>query len=104
MPSSSVEVATITQSRASANAGSARWRSSRASELCETNVVDAPLAQRGGELLDPGAAVAEDQPLLAAVQRGDHRGGVVDGADVVELDLAVGGSRPRPARRPTAGR
>ncbi|CAB4836271.1 unannotated protein [freshwater metagenome] len=38
MPSSSVLVATITQSRASANASSARRRSSSASELCDTNV------------------------------------------------------------------
>ena len=38
MPSSSVLVATITQSRPWANARSACWRSSRPSELCETNV------------------------------------------------------------------
>ncbi len=38
MPSSSVLVATMTQSRPSANASSARRRSSRLSELCETNV------------------------------------------------------------------
>ena len=38
MPSSRALVATITQSRPSANARSAWRRSSRPSELCETNV------------------------------------------------------------------
>ena len=76
MPSSSVDVATITQSRASANAGSAWRRSSALSEECDTNVVTPASAQRGGELLDPRAAVAEHQPLLAAVQRGDDACGV----------------------------
>ena len=39
MPSSSVEVATITQSRASANACSARRRSSSGKDACDRNVV-----------------------------------------------------------------
>ena len=75
----------MTQSRASANACSARRRSAADSEECETKVVDLPLPQRSAELLDASPAVAEDQPLLAPVQGGDHRGGVVEGADVVEL-------------------
>ena len=68
MPSSRALVATMTQSRPSANARSACRRSSRPSELCETNVVDPRRPQLGGELLDPRPAVAEDQPLLAPVQ------------------------------------
>jgi hypothetical protein len=39
MPSSSVDVETITQSRASANAASARLRSSSDRDACERNVV-----------------------------------------------------------------
>ena len=44
--------------------------------------------RRLAELFDGLAGVAEDQPLLAGVQRGDDRGGVVQGADVVEFDVA----------------
>ena len=58
--------------------------------------LDPPHPQLGGELLDPRPAVAEDQPLLAPVQGGDHRGGVVEVADVVEL-------RPRAAARARRG-
>ena len=94
MPSSRALVATMTQSRPSANARSACRRSSRPSELCETNVATPPRPQLGGELLDPRPAVAEDQPLLAPVQGRDDRGGVVQAADVVEHDLGL------PARGP----
>ena len=55
-----------------------------ASEECDTNVVTPRARSSTGELFDPGPAVAEHQPLLPAVQRGDDRGGVAQRADVVE--------------------
>lgn len=45
-------------------------------------------AQRRTQLLDLAARVAEDEPLLSSVQRRDEFGGVVEGADVVELHFA----------------
>ena len=94
----------MTQSRASANAASARRRSSSDSEAWERNVVTPRSRRRGAELLDQRPAVTEHQPLLAPVQRGDDRRRVVHGADVVELD--VGGRRDagRPTGATTAGR
>ena len=60
--------------RTPARPGAAR-RGQRASAT--RTVVPSPRRLRR-ELLDPRAAVAEHQPLLAAVQRGDHLGGVVE--------------------------
>ena len=52
---------------------------------------DVPLAKRRAQLLHEGTAVAEDEPLFSAVQRGDHGRRVIDGPDVVELDVDVDG-------------
>ncbi len=65
MPSSRVQVETMTQSRASAKACSARRRSSTDSEACERNVVTPLGPQALAELLDLPPGVAEHQPLLA---------------------------------------
>ena len=62
----------MTQSRASANACSARCRSSSGRDACDRKVVTPALAQRGAEFLDQLPGVAEHQPLLAPVQRRDH--------------------------------
>ena len=48
---------------------------------------DPGLAQCRPQLLDELPGVAEHQPLLAAVQCGDHLGRVAHRADVVQLDL-----------------
>jgi hypothetical protein len=50
-------------------------------------------AERGAEFLDLAPAVAEHEALLAVVQRGDHRGGVVQHADVVDSHLSGGRRR-----------
>lgn len=67
MPSSRVEVDTMTQSRASPNACSARRRSSTDSEECETKVLHITFTQGRCQVLHRPAAFAEDLPFLAAV-------------------------------------
>src|SRR5664280_1244887 len=47
----------------------------------------APVPKSRRERLDGTAGVGEDQPLLTRVQRRDDRGGVGDGADVVQFQL-----------------
>ena len=100
-PSSSVDVATITQSRASANACSARCRSSSGSEACDRNVVTPALTQRGADLLDQLPGIAEHQPFLAPVQRRNHRRGVADRPHVIQLDIA--GRRRHPSQTDVPG-
>ena len=77
----------MTQSRASANACSARRRSSSGKDAWDRNVGHPPLPQRGADLLDQLPGVAEHQPLLAPVQRSDHRCGVAHRPHVVQLDV-----------------
>ncbi len=43
----------------------------------------------GGDFLHGAPAVAEHEPLLAAVQPRDHGGGVVERADVIERDVGA---------------
>ena len=50
---------------------------------------DAELPQLRAELLDEPLGVAEDQALLAPVQRRDDLGGVFHGPHVVQLDVRV---------------
>ena len=87
----------MTQSRASANACSARPPLVGAERACETNVVTPRLAQsERASCLDPGAAVAEHQPLLAAVQAGDDQSRRWRGCR--RSRASTSGGRPR--RRP----
>ena len=69
MPSSSADVDTITQSRPSANACSARRRSSSDSDAWTRCVVTPRARSSRAEHLDEPLGVAEHQPLLAPVQR-----------------------------------
>ena len=90
IPSSSVLVATITQSRSSANAVSAAC-APRAQRGVRNEGLDVPLPERSGQRFDLRAAVAEDEPLLAAIEPRYDRRGVLERPDVVD----------RPARRPS---
>jgi hypothetical protein len=90
MPSSRVEVETMTQSRASAKAPSERVRSSDGER--GVGQEDGHLAgpERGSQFLDLAARVAEDKPFLSPVQGRDEFGRVVQGAHVVEFNFARG--------------
>ena len=88
IPSSSVEVATITQSRASANACSARRRSSSDRDAWDRNVVTpVPAARRRSPR--PAAGSRRTPAASRPVQRGDHV-------------AACSPSRHNPARCPQA--
>ncbi len=83
MPSSRVDVDTMTQSRASAKARSLWRRSSSDSDECEMNVVTPFGAEPIRELLGLRTRLAENEPLLTGIEgRNDDRG-VFHGADVV---------------------
>ena len=102
-PSSSVLVATMTQLVPSANAASARRRSSTPSELWERCVSTPRPSQLGAQLLDTGAAVAEDEPLLSGMKLRDHTRRVRQASD--EIDRQVGVWEPRLGRDdPSASR
>ncbi len=58
---------------------------------------DLSRAQRGGELLDAGAAVREGQALLTPVKLGDHLSGVGHRADPVHHELGTGAHGIGPA-------
>ena len=87
IPSSRVDVETITQSRASANASSARRRSSTASEECETYVSTLSSRSRVARLSTPARVSAKTSRFSPRWSRGDHRRGIGQGADVVDLNL-----------------
>lgn len=61
--------------------------------------------QGAGQLLDPGAAVAEDQPLRPPVQYGDDNGRVRQGADMIDGHIRIGRGcgLPHHHPRPAAG-
>ena len=86
-PSSRADVDTMTQSRPSANACSARRRSSRDSEACTRCVVTPRARRSGAEHLDEALGVAEHQALVSPVQLRDDLGGVLHGPDVVKLNV-----------------
>ena len=97
----------MTQSRASAE----RCFSGASFALPERAVRDegrdVVSSKRGSELLGPRPAVDEDEPLLTAMEAGDHECGVVEAADVVECDrrdLGVLDRRAQDVRRPSTRR
>jgi hypothetical protein len=100
MPSSSVEVETMTQSRASANACSERCRSAADRDACDRKTVTPASLRAAPSFFDELPRVAKDQPLLALVQRGDDVGGVLDRADVVQFNLPSRLARCRSGPRP----
>ena len=76
MPSSRVEVATMTRVRRLGEGLLAAAPFVGRERRVRHEGLDAELPQGEGELLGLAPGLAEHQPLLAAVQRGDHLGGV----------------------------
>ena len=82
MPSSSVLVATMTQSLLLGERLLGLPPLRRAQRRVRHEGPDPQAAQSRCQFLDAGAAVAEDQALLAPVQPRDDRGRVREDADV----------------------